>query len=36
MRGLGRRGKETGTERCGAERKGCDGSVGERRGRRVE
>ena len=31
MRGLGRRGKVSGAEGCGAERRGCGGSVGERR-----
>ena len=31
MRGLGRRGKESGAQGCGGE-EGCNGSVGERRG----
>ena len=31
MRGLGWRGKESGAEGCGAERRGCGGSVGKRR-----
>ena len=31
MRGLGRRGKESGAEGCGGQ-EGCDGSIGERRG----
>ena len=31
-KGLSRRGKESGAEGCGADRRGCSDSVGERRG----